>query len=79
MKSIRYWAKEEIRYDDIPKPVIAGDEALIKVAFSGICGSDMFIYSGKHPRAKAPLVLGHEFSGTIAELPAGYSGPIAVR
>jgi len=38
----------------------------------------MFIYSGKHPRAKAPLVLGHEFSGTISELPAGYSGPIAV-
>lgn len=74
MKTVRYWGKEEIRYEDIPAPIIGEGEALIKIAFAGICGSDMFIYSGTHPRAKAPLVLGHEFSGEIAELPAGYKG-----
>jgi threonine dehydrogenase-like Zn-dependent dehydrogenase len=28
----------------------------------------MMIYFGKHPRAKAPLAMGHEFSGVIEEI-----------
>jgi 2-desacetyl-2-hydroxyethyl bacteriochlorophyllide A dehydrogenase len=44
---------------------------LIKVAYAGICGSDLAIVAGKHPRATAPLVMGHEFAGTIAALPPG--------
>ena len=39
----------------------------IKVAYVGVCGSDMNIYQGAHPRAKAPLVMGHEFSGTLVK------------
>ncbi len=78
MKAVRYWAKNEIRYEDIPKPVIGDGEALVQVGFTGVCGSDMFIYSGAHPRAKAPLVLGHEFSGQIAELPSSYKGDFVV-
>lgn len=71
MKAVRFWGKDEVRCEDIPKPMIGQGEVLIKVAYTGICGSDTSIYSGTHPRAKAPLVLGHELSGTIAELPAG--------
>lgn len=71
MKAVRYWGKDQIRCEDIPKPLISEGEVLIKVAYTGICGSDISIYSGTHPRAKAPLVLGHEFAGTIAELPSG--------
>lgn len=78
MKAVRYWAKDEIRYEDIPKPVIGESEALIQIAFAGVCGSDMFIYSGAHPRAKAPLVLGHEISGQIAELPSNYKGDFVI-
>ncbi len=47
------------------KPTPKPGEALIKVGFAGICGSDMHIYHGTHPRAKAPLIMGHEFSGVI--------------
>jgi 2-desacetyl-2-hydroxyethyl bacteriochlorophyllide A dehydrogenase len=57
-------------------PVPEKGEALIKVLSTGICGSDLTIMSGKHPRAKAPLVLGHEFSGLIENLPVDYSGPL---
>ena len=46
-------------------PASGAGEVLIKVAYAGICGSDMFIYQGTHPRAQAPLVMGHEFSGVI--------------
>lgn len=78
MKAVLYCGKEEIQYADIPRPAIGAGEALIKVAFAGICGSDLFIYSGSHPRAKAPLIMGHEFTGVIAELPQGYNGEFAV-
>jgi len=44
-------------------------EALVKIYSSGICGSDLTIVSGNHPRATAPLIIGHEFAGEIVELP----------
>lgn len=78
MKAILYRGKEEIQYTELAKPSVGAGEALVKIAFAGICGSDMFIYTGTHPRAKAPLIMGHEFSGEIAALPQGYSGSLAV-
>jgi 2-desacetyl-2-hydroxyethyl bacteriochlorophyllide A dehydrogenase len=78
MKAVRYWGKEEIRYEDIAKPMISEGQALVRISYAGICGSDMYIYSGTHPRAKAPLVLGHEFSGRIAELPEDYDGEFKI-
>jgi 2-desacetyl-2-hydroxyethyl bacteriochlorophyllide A dehydrogenase len=65
MKAGMYVAEKTVQPASIEKPVPGEGEALIKVAYAGICGTDMMIYSGKHPRAKAPLVMGHEFSGTI--------------
>jgi len=44
---------------------VKDDEAVIKVSYCGICGTDISILAGKHPRSKHPLVLGHEFSGII--------------
>jgi len=65
MKSIIYSGAQDIRVEEKSLPEIAPGEVLIKVAYVGVCGSDMNIYQGVHPRAKAPLVMGHEFSGTI--------------
>ncbi|WP_196604448.1 zinc-dependent alcohol dehydrogenase [Pectinatus haikarae] len=39
----------------------------IVIKYCGVCGSDIGIYMGTHPRAKAPLVFGHEFLGIVAE------------
>ena len=76
MQAIRWIAKDEFAVEDVPVPVPGPNEALIKVSSIGICGSDLTILSGKHPRAKTPLILGHEFSGVIETLPAGYSGAL---
>ena len=65
MKSIIYSGAQDVCVEEKPLPEIAAGEVLIKVAYVGVCGSDMNIYQGVHPRAKAPLVMGHEFSGTI--------------
>ena len=65
MKSIIYRSAQDVTFEQKAVPEIAPGEVLIKVAYVGVCGSDMNIYQGVHPRAKAPLVMGHEFSGTI--------------
>ena len=41
------------------------DEIISKVIYTGICGSDLSVYLGKHPYKKAPVVLGHEFLGKV--------------
>ncbi len=69
MKAVSYQAKDLVAVIDKPIPQLRDDKVLIKVAYAGICGSDLGIVAGKHPRATAPLVMGHEFSGVIAELP----------
>ena len=65
MKSIIYKGMHEVSAEEKGLPAVGAGEVLIRVAYAGICGSDMFIYQGTHPRAKAPLVMGHEFSGVI--------------
>ncbi|PSN45209.1 hypothetical protein C0J52_07142 [Blattella germanica] len=42
-----------------------GNEILIKVAFAGICGTDVHVTHGSFPCRDRPLILGHEFSGVI--------------
>ena len=65
MKSIIYKSAQTVVTEQKGLPELGAGEVLIKVAYAGICGSDMFIYQGTHPRAQAPLVMGHEFSGVI--------------
>lgn len=53
---------------DIEEPKIEDDQVKIKVAYSGICGSDIHSYKGEYSNLKPPVVLGHEFSGTVVEI-----------
>jgi L-iditol 2-dehydrogenase len=58
----------EFTLEEVEVPEINKDQVLIKVEKCGICGSDMHTYHGKHPFVKPPLVLGHEFAGTISKI-----------
>ncbi len=71
MRASLWVGPEKVTYTEIPRPVPAEGQSLLKVAYGGICGTDMMIYLGKHPRAKAPLVACHEFSGTIVDANGG--------
>lgn len=64
MKALVWTGKEKVVMEERSMPDYSG-KVLIKVAYAGICGSDVSIYLGKHPRAKTPLVMGHEFTGTV--------------
>jgi threonine dehydrogenase-like Zn-dependent dehydrogenase len=52
----------------VPIPQLKDDEVLIKVKYCGICGSDWSIYTGKYVPERLPLITGHEFFGTVAEV-----------
>ncbi len=68
-----YYKAYDVRLEDRPIPTLDEGEVLIKVAYSGICGSDVSIYMGKHPRATPPVIIGHEFSGEVVEIKAANS------
>ena len=65
MSALVYEAPLQMNMRQVPIPVIQPDEALIRVAYSGICGSELSGYEGKNSLRKPPLVMGHEFSGHI--------------
>ncbi len=52
---------------EVERPQCQTKEALIKVEYSGICGSDMHAWHGHDERRRPPLILGHEVSGVVVE------------
>lgn len=59
--------KEGLFLKDCPVPKCGEDEVLIRVAYCGICGTDLHIYHDQYPYYP-PVILGHEFSGEIVEI-----------
>ncbi|MDU1418397.1 MAG: alcohol dehydrogenase catalytic domain-containing protein, partial [Cutibacterium avidum] len=67
-------ADRSITLEDIPIPHPGPGEVLIKVAYCGICHSDLSLISGAFPAQRPVVTQGHEASGTIVELGAGVTG-----
>lgn len=53
---------------DIELPKLEEGGALVRVRSNGICATDVKIRQGEGPKAKVPLVLGHEIAGEIVQL-----------
>lgn len=68
MKALVFTAPHTFEYRDVPRPEPAPDEVLVEVKACAICGSDVHGSSGENGRRIPPLVMGHEASGTIAQL-----------
>lgn len=68
MLAARYLGPHRVKPQEVSLPEIGDEEALIEVEACGFCGSDINIIAGTHPRAKAPLTLGHELSGRIIQI-----------
>lgn len=73
MKALIYRAGNDARYEDAPVPELKDGEVLVKVSHAGICGSDLTVYSGHHWRGRPGTIMGHEFSGEVAEVRASGS------
>lgn len=68
MKAAVFEKPDKISIKQIPIPEINDDEVLIKVKYTGICGTDWSIYKGMYSADKLPMVAGHEFSGDIVKI-----------
>lgn len=89
MRAARYHGVRDVRIEDVPDPTPGEGEVLVRVAHNGICGSDLheyysaptFIPTQAHPQTgvSVPVVLGHEFSGTVAEVGAGVDADLVDR
>lgn len=76
MLAAQFLAPDRIEAIEVGVPELRDGEALVRVEACGICGSDLFIVSGGHPRARPPLTIGHEFCGRVVEV-AGADQEIA--
>jgi len=81
MRAVVYNAAHDVSIDDIAEPKTGSGQVKVKVGFNGICGTDLHEYlagpilipTEPHPLTggKLPVVLGHEFSGTVVEVGSG--------
>ncbi|HEV6953633.1 MAG TPA: alcohol dehydrogenase catalytic domain-containing protein [Promicromonospora sp.] len=72
MPAAVWTATDTIELHDLDVPRPPEGWALVEVAYTGICGTDLSILHGKHPRARHGQVLGHEISGRVVqEAPTG--------
>ena len=71
MRVAMYYNNKDVRIEEMPTPRIGPDELLVKVWASGVCGSDVLEW---YRLPKAPLVLGHEIAGEIAEVGSDIRG-----
>lgn len=75
MKAVVKYGKGKglIELREVPEPRIAADEVLIEVKAVAVCGSDLHIFHDSHPYWP-PVILGHEFSGVLAQVGEAVSG-----
>ncbi len=88
MLAARWHARRDIRMDEVHMPIPRVDQALLRVLWCGICGTDLEEFregpltvpvGRPHPSSgrQAPLTLGHEVVALIEEAAPDGSGPLA--
>ena len=68
MKSIVINQPGQVVFREDPMPVAKEGEALLKLLYGGICGSDLGSYRGTYAYFDYPRIPGHEFSAEIVEV-----------
>ena len=68
MKALVYEGPKLMNIRKLPVPSPQPGEVLIRIERVGICGSELSGYLGQNSLRKPPLVMGHEFSGVVAEI-----------
>ena len=75
MRAERFYAEtKSVVIEDVPIPEPGPGEVLVKVAFCGVCHSDLSLINGTFPAQLPVVTQGHEASGTIAALGPGVTG-----
>ena len=67
----RFGGPEVLQYGDLPDPVASAGQVVVDVVAASVNGADWRVRAGQYGQAKFPLVLGRDFSGTVAALGEG--------
>jgi len=73
MKACVLHAAHGLRVEDVAVPEVGDGTALVRVRACAICGSDIHILRGEHPRP-LPFTMGHEAAGEVVEVGPGVEG-----
>ncbi len=68
MKGVVYVAKDTVEVRDIPMPVTAPDEIMVKIEYCAVCATDVHVVSHGLYGLKPPMIMGHEACGTVVEV-----------
>ena len=71
MKGIVWHGPEKMSVEEVPAPEVEPGMVVVRPTATGICGSEIEGYLGKMGNRTPPLVMGHEFAGTVTELGDG--------
>jgi len=88
MRAVRLYGSRDVRLETVLRPKIRPDIAIIKVAWAGICGTDLYTYltpqavdvrDTRDLSAIKPVIPGHEFSGVISDTTDSSNWPLGTR
>ena len=65
MRALVFRGPGEVAVSDLPVPPLADDEVLVRVAYCGVCGTDLHIVYGEGGWGIPGSVYGHEWSGEV--------------
>jgi (R,R)-butanediol dehydrogenase / meso-butanediol dehydrogenase / diacetyl reductase len=71
VKAIVWIGPEEMEIEEVPEPAVEPGTVIVRPGAVGICGSEVEGYLGKMGNRTPPLVMGHEFAGTVTRVGEG--------
>jgi threonine dehydrogenase-like Zn-dependent dehydrogenase len=79
MKAIVWTGPEEMVVEEVPEPTVEPGTVIVRPEAVGICGSEIEGYLGRMGNRTPPLVMGHEFAGTVTEVGEGVGEDLVGR
>jgi len=79
MKAIVWNGPEEMAIEEVPEPTVEPGTVIVRPEAVGICGSEIEGYLGRMGNRTPPLVMGHEFAGTVTEVGEGVDEDLVGR
>lgn len=73
MRAALLYGPRDIRLGEVARPEPGPGEVVIRVRATGICGSDLHMYTGDRA-VDYPQILGHEFAGDVVAIGEGVAG-----
>ena len=79
MRGIVWHGPERMSVEEVPEPKVEPGKVVVRPTATGICGSEIEGYLGRMGNRTPPLVMGHEFAGTVTEVGDGVDESLVGR